>query len=233
MSTSLLYREIYNSLRSRIFSGELKPGDPLPSEMALCAAFGASRETVRKALKALESEGLTWTKNKVGTFVSVPNHSDFTLTFTEEREGFSTHFLEVHGVRPDSHLQQILDLDTRQMLIAFSQLTQDAGGIPVAYDIKYVPYERSVPSVEQEMRFSIPSVPALSGVEPFDYYTTIEVSAVNPPEKVSDILQCPRDTALLLVERVFIRQDGKKIGYSMQYSRKSFGRIFGVSGPQK
>ena len=233
MSTSLLYREIYDSLRSSIFSGELKPGDPLPSELTLCASFSASRETVRKALKALENEGLTWTKNKVGTFVSVPNHSDFTLTFTEERDGFCTHFLEVHGIWPDEQLQKILEVDSRQMVIAFSQLTQDAAGTPVAYDIKYVPYERSVPSVEQEMRFSIPSVPALSGVEPFDYYTTIEVSAVNAPEKVSEILKCSRDTALLLVERVFIRQDGKKIGYSMQYSRKSFGRICGVSGPHK
>lgn len=233
MGGNLLYKEIYDSLRSRIFNGELKPGDLLPSENMLCQTFSASRETVRKGLKALENEGLIYTRNKVGNFVSAPNHSDFTLTFTEERDGFTTQFLEVHGVRPTENVQRQLDITGKQMVIEFSQLTRDKKGVPVAYDVKYVPYERSVPMVENEMRFAISTVPDLSGVEPFDYYTTIEVSAVGAPARAAKALGCPEQTPLLLVERVFVRQDGKKIGYSMQYSRKSFGRLHGVSGPQK
>lgn len=233
MSGNLLYKEIYESLRSRIFNGEFKPGDLLPSENMLCQTFSASRETVRKGLKALENEGLIYTRNKVGNFVSAPNHSDFTLTFTEERDGFTTQFLEVHGVRPPENVRRQLDITGKQMVIEFSQLTRDKKGIPVAYDVKYVPYERSVPMVENEMRFAISTVPGLSGLEPFDYYTTIEVSAVGAPAKAAKVLGCPEQTPLLLVERVFIRQDGKKIGYSMQYSRRSFGRLHGVSGPQK
>lgn len=233
MSGMLLYKEIYNSLRSRIFSGELKPGDMLPSENALCAIFGASRETVRKGLKALENEGLIYTRNKIGNFVSAPNHSDFTLTFTEERDGFTTQFLEVHGIRPDDSVCSVLEIGPKQMVIELSQLTRDKNGIPVAYDIKYVPYERSMPTVEKEMRFSIYSVPDISGVDPFDYYTTIEVSAVAAPDRVALALGCEVNAPLLLVERVFVRQDGKKLGYSRQYSRKSFGRLYGVSGPHK
>lgn len=233
MGGNLLYKEIYDSLRSRIFNGELKPGDLLPSENMLCQTFSASRETVRKGLKALENEGLIYTRNKVGNFVSAPNHSDFTLTFTEERDGFTTQFLEVHGIRPTENVQRQLDITGKQMVIEFSQLTRDKKGVPVAYDVKYVPYERSVPMVENEMRFAISTVPDLSGVEPFDYYTTIEVSAVGAPARAAKALGCPEQTPLLLVERVFVRQDGKKIGYSMQYSRKSFGRLHGVSGPQK
>lgn len=233
MGGNLLYKEIYNSLRSRIFNGEFKPGDLLPSENMLCQTFSASRETVRKGLKALENEGLIYTRNKVGNFVSAPNHSDFTLTFTEERDGFTTQFLEVHGVRPADNVRKQLDIGAKQMVIEFSQLTRDKKNVPVAYDVKYVPYERSVPMVENEMRFAISTVPDLSGVEPFDYYTTIEVSAVGAPARVAKALGCPEQTPLLLVERVFVRQDGKKIGYSMQYSRKSFGRLHGVSGPQK
>ena len=233
MSTTLLYKEIYESLRNRIFSGEFKPGDLLPSENMLCASFGASRETVRKGLKALENEGLIYTRNKVGNFVSAPNHSDFTLTFTEERDGFTTQFLEVHGVRPGENVRKILEIGEKQMVIEFSQLTRDRKGVPVAYDLKYVPYERSVPMVENEMRFAISTVPDLSGVAPFDYYTTIEVSAVGAPPKAAKALGCAEQTPLLLVERLFITQSGKKIGYSVQYSRKSFGRLHGVSGPQK
>ena len=233
MSRTLLYKEIYDSLRGRIFSGEYKPGDMLPSENMLCSSFGVSRETVRKSLKALENEGLISTRNKVGYFVSVPNHSDFTISFTEEHDGFTTQFLKVRGVRPEESVRKILETDEKLMVIEFSQLTRDKNGVPVAYDVKYVPYERSSPTVENEMRFTISSVPDLSGVEPFDYYTTIEVSAVGAPKKVADIMCCAEHTPLLLVERLFVRQDGKKIGYSRQYSRKSFGRLLGVSGPQK
>ena len=232
MAGGLLYMEIYHSLRSRIFSGELKPGDLLPSENMLCAAFNASRETVRKGLKALENEGLIYTRSKVGNFVSAPNHSDFTLTFTEERDGFTTQFLQVHGIRPPENVRRVLEISEKQMVIEFSQLTRDSRGVPVAYDVKYVPYQRSVPVVEKEMRFAS-GVEDLSGVEPFDYYTTIEVSAVGAPARVAKALGCGEQTPLLLIERLFVRQDGNKIGYSMQYSRKAFGRLHGVSGPQK
>ena len=43
------YAAIYSMLRGQIFSGELKPGDMLPSESQLCSQFSVSRETVRKA----------------------------------------------------------------------------------------------------------------------------------------------------------------------------------------
>ena len=233
MSAPLLYKEIYTFLRGRIYSGEYKPGDILPSENALCARFSASRETVRKSLKALENEGLIYSKMKVGYFVSVPNHSDFTLKFTETKEGFTTQFVEVHAVKPSEYLRTILELEPRSVVIEFSQLTKDKNGQPVAFDMKYVPYVRGVPFVENEMRFSIDSGPDFSSMAPFGYYTTIEVSAAGAPEKVAQLLDCSVGEPLLLVERTYINQNEVAVGYSRQYCRKSFGRLFGVSGPQK
>lgn len=49
------------SLRRRILSGELAPGDSLPPEAELISQLGASRETVRMALRLLSAEGLTTT----------------------------------------------------------------------------------------------------------------------------------------------------------------------------
>lgn len=49
------------SLRRRILSGELAPGDSLPTEAELIKALGVSRETVRLALRLLDAEGLTTT----------------------------------------------------------------------------------------------------------------------------------------------------------------------------
>ncbi|GBE66094.1 GntR family transcriptional regulator [Mycobacterium sp. MFM001] len=49
------------TLRRRILSGELAPGDSLPPEAELVSQLGASRETVRMALRLLDAEGLTAT----------------------------------------------------------------------------------------------------------------------------------------------------------------------------
>jgi GntR family transcriptional repressor for pyruvate dehydrogenase complex len=48
-------------LRRKILSGELAPGDSLPTESELVSQLGASRETVRVALRLLDAEGLTTT----------------------------------------------------------------------------------------------------------------------------------------------------------------------------
>lgn len=49
---------IAQQLRSKIASGELRPGDSLPSESELLKEFGISRPTLREALRVLESETL-------------------------------------------------------------------------------------------------------------------------------------------------------------------------------
>jgi GntR family transcriptional regulator, transcriptional repressor for pyruvate dehydrogenase complex len=49
------------TLRRRILSGELAPGDSLPTESELITQLGVSRETVRMALRLLDAEGLTAT----------------------------------------------------------------------------------------------------------------------------------------------------------------------------
>lgn len=53
-----LYQRIVQQVEEAIASGQLKPGQRLPSERDLVAQFGASRPTVREALRVLESNGL-------------------------------------------------------------------------------------------------------------------------------------------------------------------------------
>lgn len=53
-----LYQRIVEQIEDAITGGELKPGERLPSERELVVQFGASRPTVREALRVLESNGL-------------------------------------------------------------------------------------------------------------------------------------------------------------------------------
>lgn len=225
-----VYAVIHKNLRSRIFGGELRPGDMLPSENQLCSEYSASRETVRKGLKQLEQEGLIFSRPKVGYFVSTPNHSDLTLTFTDDRKDCTTQYSDIHGILPDAHLQAVLEIEPNQKVIELSQITRNADGIPVSYDIKYVPYERAYPSVESEMRYAVLPDITLEKVASFEYYTDISISAVGATERVAKALNCQTGEPLLLIERVFIRQNGKRIGYSLQFNLSKFGKLRGTSG---
>ena len=51
------FEEISGEIKRMIFSGALKRGDKLPSEIALAGQFGVSRPTVREALRRLEVSG--------------------------------------------------------------------------------------------------------------------------------------------------------------------------------
>jgi len=53
-----LYQRIVEQIEDALARGELKPGQRLPSERELVVQFGASRSTVREALRVLESNGV-------------------------------------------------------------------------------------------------------------------------------------------------------------------------------
>jgi len=64
------YNLVAQSLRNRILSGNLQPGSQLPPERVLCAEFGVSRITIRRAMRILEEELLVRRRQGRGTFVS-------------------------------------------------------------------------------------------------------------------------------------------------------------------
>ena len=61
--------QVARILGTRIVGGEYRPGEVLPVEAELCAAFGVSRTTVREAVKQLSSKRLLETLPKIGTRV--------------------------------------------------------------------------------------------------------------------------------------------------------------------
>ena len=68
------YQVLAETLRERILSRELEPGQRLPVEPDLSAEYGVSRSTVREALRVLSTQNLVRTTRGVagGSFVAYP-----------------------------------------------------------------------------------------------------------------------------------------------------------------
>src|SRR5438046_9501373 len=63
------YHRIYTALRHAIQSGRWTPGARLPSEAQLVHTFGASRITVGRAVRDLQTAGLVERRVGSGTYV--------------------------------------------------------------------------------------------------------------------------------------------------------------------
>ena len=68
-SPTPLYAQIAARLRVAVASGELKPGDALPSVRQLAGKLRINPATVVQAYRELEVEGLVSTKQGAGSFV--------------------------------------------------------------------------------------------------------------------------------------------------------------------
>ena len=64
------YQRIAESLRARIESGQLRPGDRVPSTRALARKWKVALATAAHALSALADEGLVTTAPRAGTIVA-------------------------------------------------------------------------------------------------------------------------------------------------------------------
>ncbi|MEE1845487.1 MULTISPECIES: FCD domain-containing protein [unclassified Streptomyces] len=65
----LLRQEVVEGIKRYILEKRLRPGDALPTEPALCEALGASRSSVREAVKILDALDIVDVRHGHGTYV--------------------------------------------------------------------------------------------------------------------------------------------------------------------
>jgi GntR family transcriptional regulator len=139
---------VADALRRVILDGTYTPGDQLPSEHALAEQHGASRPTVRRALRELRLRGLIETKQGKGAFVRRPTPIAITLVAdsyrrhqAEGRTGFNAQ------VREQGHTprQEILEVAT----VAAPREVADRLGVEPGTDV-----------VVRRLRFLVDDLPA-------------------------------------------------------------------------
>ena len=68
----LLWQQVCDDLRAEMASGELPVDTRLPGEFELAEQYGVSRDTIRRAIQELVSEGRLVVLHGRGTYVTKP-----------------------------------------------------------------------------------------------------------------------------------------------------------------
>lgn len=68
VNRNTLAKQVVDSIIQLLISGQMKPGDKLPTEMELMEILNVSRPVLREALSSLESLGVITRKTREGTF---------------------------------------------------------------------------------------------------------------------------------------------------------------------
>lgn len=86
-----LYIQLKNTIKERIDQREYLPGEKIPSEREMSERYGVNRMTVKKAVKALEEDGILTCIHGKGTFVSLQKDPRFIwgVSVPAENEGMS------------------------------------------------------------------------------------------------------------------------------------------------
>jgi DNA-binding GntR family transcriptional regulator len=140
-----LYYQIQQRLLEQIRSGELKAGQPVPSEQEIAAAMGVSRMTARQALKSLCSLGVAYSQRGKGTFVSrIKLEKNFrqVLSFSEEMHARGSRprsrVLAFKRVRPDSAVAEALHLAPGEDIFLLRRVRL-ADSVPLCVECTHLP----------------------------------------------------------------------------------------------
>ncbi|SEQ72733.1 FadR/GntR family transcriptional regulator [Piscibacillus halophilus] len=107
-----VYQEVLEQIRLFIEEHELSEGDRLPSERELADQLGASRSSVREALRAIELLGLIETKHGEGTFLRTyrPYHSvELLATFVLRQPKTKEELLDVRQILEQQCIIRVMD----------------------------------------------------------------------------------------------------------------------------
>jgi GntR family transcriptional regulator len=217
-----LYLQVIDRLKQDIQAGVYKEKEKLPSEFDLAKQLGVSRATLREALRILEEEYVIIRRHGVGTFVN----SKPLFTSGIEQLNSVTYMIEQAGMKPGTiFLNAKITGPTEEDIRCFNCSREDdihivervrtANGEPVVYCIDKIPlkilpgpftYESESIFQKLEEGSTRKIAYAVARIEPIGYH-----------DKVSPILECDPETALLILKQVHYDEMDEPILYSVNY----------------
>lgn len=209
---SPLYQQIKTLILEGLQAGEWKPGEAIPSEIDLAARFRVSQGTVRKAIDELAAENLLLRRQGKGTFVAthseqkvryrflklMPDAGDLASEGQPQRE-----VLECRRVRAPAEVARMLALRAGDAVVQVRRVLS-FGTVPTILEDLWLPGAPFKGLTAQQMAGYHGPTYAMFEVEFGVRMVRAEekIRAVAADAAQAELLQVPRHTPLLSVERV-------------------------------
>lgn len=214
-----LHVQVRNELLGRILSGELEPGDRLPSERELELYHQVSRTTVRLALGDLVHSGLIQSRPGKGTYVAPSVMVPFSVQlagFTDDfrKEGacaITSKVLLQETLAAPPVVASLLHIDPNARVLRLKRLRL-ADEVPVAMDDAFLPLDLCVGLVERDMEHSsLYETLRGMGLAPVRAERMMRADMPNEEEKLLDMED---GVAVMRVEGIAFLSDGRPIEYA-------------------
>ena len=204
------YLQISEWLRESILLGRYKPGEKLPSEIALTKMCGVNRNTLRQAIGELTAQGMLRKVKGLGTFVTAPEPvamrhklnriSSFSHEMSRAGIKESTKLLGKTYEIPPAQVADSLALGQDQKVIAIRRL-RTGDNLPLIYEETYLPVDIFEGILDMDLTGSLYDI--------FNHSFNVKLArceqtirAVNLNRKVASLLGLKADGAALYLESV-------------------------------
>ncbi len=222
------YEEIANDLRARIESGDVQPGDRLPTVIQLCDFYRVSKVTVRHAIEMLVDEGLVTARRGSGTYVrrnrDLPGDGIASVGTPGVESGFtagnphgevSSDVYAFEVLIPPEDIRRYLELDAGDFTY-YAERVRKLNGLPISIEYTYTPIDL-VPGLkrhhlEGSVYRYIRQDLGLRIAE-----TTRTIRAVLPTGEEADRLDIRPSDPLLEIEQVNALDSGRPFEYTLSH----------------
>ena len=227
-SVQPLYAQIKDIIKQRILDGDYDVHERLPSESEMMKAFGVSRITVRQALRDLHTEGLVFSVQGKGTFVSRPK----VVQDIQRLQGFgeamtplgyetSARVVGVQEVKASKEVAASLNLGRSTNVIEVTRIRY-LNREPISLDNSFFPPELGKKLLGRDLTQDI--FPMLENEFGIGLgYADLKIEAITASDGLAQHLNVEPGSAVLRIQRLVFSQTGDPIDFEyLSYKGDAF-----------
>jgi len=217
-SAQPLYAQIKDIIKQRIIDGEYAVHERLPSESEMMKVFGVSRITVRQALRDLHTDGLVFSVQGKGTFVSRPkavqdiqNLKGFGEAMNPQGYETSTRVVGVQEVRVSGEVAEALDLNRNSNIIELTRIRY-LNREPISLDHSFFPVEVGKELLGRDLTQDVfPMLENECGIELG--HAELKIEAITATNDLAEKLNVGVGSSILRIQRLVFSKSGVPIDF--------------------
>lgn len=221
-----LYQQLAETLKQLMESGSIGAQEPMPAERELAITYQVSRDTVRKAIRLLEQQGLLYSDHGRGTFTApaaVRQMSRFLDSFTDDtikRGGVPGQtILAMASVAANMAIASLLHIEPDEPLLRIKRVRL-MNGKPVGLQESFLRLPEGAQLERGELERSGSLYRLLIdklGIKPSESLESVGAVAAEAGDAA--LLEVAVGTPLLLCERVMLSDRREPVEYcEMKYA---------------